>query len=235
MSWRILSAMIILGLVLVLTLFFTSDAFYVHSIAVGGLKYLTKEEVFALTETSNLHIFWVDPEVVRKNLLRFQMIADAQVTVGWPPNMVQIIVEEREPALIWVQSGTVYWIDLQGRVMPVRGDRPDLIQILADPDSIELDTNQRVPADVVNGALQLHELLPNVAELRYHPINGLGFRDASGANVWLGQGTDMPEKIVIYQAIAQNLSVRNIQALEINIVNPDAPFYCPLGAVGCYE
>ena len=46
--------------------------------------------------------------------------------------------------------------------------------------------------------------------------------------VWFGVGTDMPEKISIYNTMVNNLIGRGIQVSEINIVNPDAPFYSAL-------
>ena len=91
---------------MVLALLFSSDAFYVHSIAVGGLKYMSSNEIFTLTNVTNMHIFWVDPDQVRADILSSPTIADAQVRIGWPPNMVQIVITEREPALVWEQAGT---------------------------------------------------------------------------------------------------------------------------------
>src|SRR5687767_12025459 len=66
-KWRLFSGMIVVTLALVLLLFFSADAFYVRSIAVGGMKYLTKEEIFAYADIANVHIFWINPEQVREN------------------------------------------------------------------------------------------------------------------------------------------------------------------------
>src|SRR4029434_1755726 len=104
-SWRIISGLIVLALLGVLALFFATPFFYIHSIAVAGLRCVTRDEVCALTRVANMHIFWIDPEEVRRSILRSPTIADATVTVGWPPNMVQVVIQEREPAVIWVQSG----------------------------------------------------------------------------------------------------------------------------------
>jgi hypothetical protein len=68
--------------------------------------------------------------------------------------------------------------------------------------------------------------------LRYHPDKGLGYQDARGWNAWLGTGTNMPEKILIYNAIVANLQARGITPSEINVSNPDAPFYCS-NVAGC--
>lgn len=81
--WRLLSGLIVLSLLMVLALFFTSDAFYVRSIAVGGLRYMTSNEIFSLTNVTNMHVFWVDPDQVRADIMRSSTVADADVRVGW--------------------------------------------------------------------------------------------------------------------------------------------------------
>jgi hypothetical protein len=227
-SWRMFSAFIVISLSILLFLFFTADFFYVHSIAVGGLKYMTKEEVFALTNMANMHIFWVDPAEVRKNILRSPTVADVDVQVGWPPQMVQIVVQEREPAVVWVQSGLPTWVDIQGRVMHQREDRPDLLQVLSDVEDGPLGQNVQLGVDIISGALQLKALNPGMTTVRYNPVKGLGYQDQRGWLAWFGIGTDMPEKIGIYNAMVNNLIGRGIQVSEINVVNPDAPFYSAL-------
>jgi hypothetical protein len=225
LGWRAFSGVVILCLAAVLLLFFSADAFYVRSIAVGGAETISKEEVFALTDIANTHIFWVDPAVVRENVLRSPTIADATVQVGWPPNMVQVVIQERQPALVWEQSGVLTWLDLQGRVMLHREDRPNLLQVTDIETEGPLGPNQQVDPQIVAGALQLKTLYPNLPDLRYHPDKGLGYQDGRGWDVWFGAGTDMPQKILVYDAIVNNLVSRGIQPGEINVMNPDAPFY----------
>ena len=225
-AWRLISGVLVLMLIGALVFFFVADIFYVHTIGVGGLRYLAKEEVFALTDIADMHVFWVDPETVRRSILRSPSIADARVDVGWPPVMVQVVLEERQPALVWQQAGVVTWIDLGGRVMQQREDRPDLLRVEA-VNLIEgpLGPNTRLETDIVNGALQLRTLFPGQTALRYHPDKGLGLTDARGWDVWFGIGVDMQGKLLIYEAIVDNLLTRGIQPVEINVVNPDAPFY----------
>ena len=229
-SWRLASLTIVICLGIMLALFFSADAFYVRSVAVGGIRYLTKEEVFAFADIANLHVFWVSPTRVRENLLRSPSIADARVTIDWPPNMVNIVVVEREPALIWEQGGAVVWVDLQGRVMAQREERSDLMRIRADitVDRGPLGNESRLEPQFVVGALQLQEALPSAGGLRYDAVRGLGVRTEAGVDVWFGDGLYIPEKLRIYQSITQNLQQRGIQPVEINIVDPDHPFYTSL-------
>lgn len=229
-QWRLVSGMITLCLVIILAMFFTSDVFYVRSVAVGGVNYLTKEEVFAFADVANMHIFWVSADQVRANILRSPSVADARVDLSWPPNMINIIIEEREPALVWMQSGTAMWVDIQGRVMAQREDRPDLTTLIAEPGAEQgpLTGDGRVDTDIVHGTLQLQELMPQVTTLRYDPVNGLGYKNDNGWDVWFGVGTDMPQKVLIYRNLASNILARGIQPGVVNVADPEAPFYTVL-------
>lgn len=232
LSWRAASGVIVLALALVLALMFTSDAFYVHAIAVDGLDYMTPNEVFAISGIANLHIFWVDPAAVRRSLLESPTIADARVEVGFGSPPVTITVQERQPALMWEQAGVAVWVDVQGRIMRQRETRENLLRVQVETlvDGVPTGTIDR---EIVAGALQLQQLIPGLTSLRYHPDYGLGYTDPVGLNVWFGVGTDMPEKLLIYTAIAAQLPTaaalgRCQPPAALRLMNPDAP-YCSTG------
>jgi hypothetical protein len=225
-NWRIFSGLIAACLMIVVVLFFATDAFYVHTISVAGLRYLKEGEIFRLADIADTHIFWVNEDDVRARLTALTVIADAEVTIGWPPDMVRITVTEREPALIWEQGNVPVWIDLSGRVlMTPPEERPDLLRVtVEDVEEIVLPTTI-IPPEVVNGALLLRELVPGTNSLRYHPVNGLGFTGEGGWDAWFGSGLDMQIKIMVYKAIVEDH--QNVGELrEINVVNPDAPYWC---------
>jgi len=228
--WRALSALIFLVFTGVLVLVFTTDLFYVRSINVRGLGYLTTEEVFGFADVANVHLFWLDPDAVRDNVLRSSSIADATVQLSWPPDMVNIEIEERQPAIIWSESTQELWVDLQGRMMPARVEVSNLIRVNVNVGAFDepLTDGEALDEDIVFGALQLQELLPAETSLNYDPINGLGWTDSNGWQVWMGAGTGMNEKIKIYQTLVDNLIARGIQPGEVNIANPNAPFYTVL-------
>lgn len=229
-SWRIVSGLMIILLSIVLFLFFYSDIFYVSSISVRGQQYMTVEEVFTYADIANYHIFWVNPEQVRKNIMRYPSVADAKVTIGWPPNMVSIELEEREPILSWEQNDTVFWVDIQGNKMDVREDRPDLIRIVVNDPLVPIPLGQdgKLDTDIVYGAIQLYDLRPDVPAWQYDPVKGLGFRNSNGWDVWFGVGTGMEEKMKIYETLSSDIIARGIQVSEVNIANPDAPYYIVL-------
>lgn len=225
-SWRWLSGALVLGLSSLLVFFFATDALYVSRIGVSGLEYMNQQEVYDYAAINNLHIFWLEPGAVRENLMRFPTVADAQVRVGWPPMMVNVIVEERQPALIWEQGARAMWVDINGTVMPLRAERDDLVRVVAE-ETVPEDFVAEAALDpaIVYGVLQLHDLQPTLQRWRYDATNGLGYENEAGWNVWFGTGTGMPEKWQIYNTIAASAQARGIAVQDLNVADPDAPYY----------
>jgi len=231
LSWRAVSGVIVLGLSIVLYLFLTADAFYVSSVAIGGEKYLAREEIFRFSDVAQRHIFWIDPAEVEARLEQVANIADAEVYVGWPPDMVTIIVTEREPALIWEQ-GVRVWVDVNGIVMRQREDRPELLRIVAPATEGSLDVGARVPQTIVDGALQLRQRHPNIDVLSYDPLKGLGYRDGGGWTVWFGDGNEIDTKLLVYYKVVENIKSKGVQPGDIYMNEPDRPVYTVLWREG---
>lgn len=228
-SWRMFSGLIVLSLCVVLFMFFSADAFYIHTVGVSGINYLEKEEIFRWADIADMHIFWVDPERVRQSIMRSPAIADVEVILGWPPNMVLLHIQEREPAVIWQQAGVDVWVDIHGYVlMQPPEERDNLVRVVARGQGADelLTPSDRIPTDVVTGALQLGELVPQGEQLRYDAMNGLGFEAENGADIWFGSGTDMPTKILVYQSIMADWAARGQLPSRVVVANPDAPYDC---------
>lgn len=227
--WRVCSAIIFVLFCAILLLFFTSDVFYVRSIQVRGNNHITREEVFAYADIADYHMFWLDPEQIRQSVLRSASIADIAVELGWPPNLITIIVQERQPALVWTEAGDETWIDLQGRVMQARAEMPNLLHVnlIAGDYGGPKPSAEDFTGDMVLGALRLKEILPAGEHLSFHPIHGLGWTNELGWQVWMGSDSAvvMSEKVKMYHALLENIISRAIPIAELNIANPDAPFY----------
>ncbi|HLA42834.1 MAG TPA: FtsQ-type POTRA domain-containing protein [Aggregatilineales bacterium] len=228
LSWRWVSGSLTAVLLIVLIVLLFSDAFYVNSVAVGGVNYLTREEVFRFSGVSQKHIFWVDVKEVENQLKSSNNISDAQVRVGWPPHMVQIIVRERDPVLIWEQGNDRVWVDVNGMVMFQREDRSDLLRVVYDPNEPQppgdVGPNTRIPVEIVHGALLLESRLPGIDVLLYHPVKWLGGRDPRGWMAWFGVGDNMAMKARVYTALIDYNSDK-LQFGEIDVSDPDNPVY----------
>ena len=217
---------------LILVLFFSSDLFYVRSIQVRGNDFLAREEVFAFASIADYHMFWLDPAEIRDNVLRSSSIADVTIELGWPPNLITILVQERQPAIVWSEAGNETWIDIQGRTMPARSAMPDVLRVNVVVDAFDglaatITDLRDLDQEMVLGALRLQEFLPPGTDLDYDPVNGLGWTNSRGWQIWMGidSSVGMSKKIKEYQAYIDNLISRGIEITELNIANPDAPFY----------
>jgi hypothetical protein len=204
LGWRLLSFSMVVVLLGVLVLFFDGDAFYVHYVEVGGLHHVPPEEIYGLSGVANVHIFWVDPWKVARDVECDSAIATAEVAVRWP-SRVLIRVVEREPALVWEQAGVRAWVDVRGYVMPMRADLPGLLRIVVEGTDEPVAPYSRIGKDIVDGALQLRALRPNIDVLFYRPIDGLGLVDGRGWRVYFGTGTDMPQKLLVYETLVDEV------------------------------
>jgi hypothetical protein len=238
-STRWFSALIVASLIFVLYLFLTRDVFFINIIYVGGTRYLSSGEIFQRSSLARMHIFWVDPAEVEARLEADPAIAEAVVEVGWPPTLVQISIVEREPALIWEQAGQRVWVDISGRVMQLREDLPTLVRVIVENPSPHvnrgpcplqgmdelLGPGSCIDPRTVAGALQFKALYPNVQEMVYDPVKGLGYHDGRGWVLWFGDGTDLAAKMAVMDSIVQRVYVEaGRQLVELNVVNPDAPY-----------
>jgi hypothetical protein len=231
LSWRWVSGTLMAALLVVLAIMLGTDAFYVDTVAVGGVNYLTREEVFRFSGVSQKHIFWVDPEEVKARLEANNNIAEAEVQVGWSPALVQIVIRERVPVLTWEQNNDRVWVDINGIVMFQREDRPDLLRIVYDPSLVQtdqvFDNTSRIDPEIVHGALLLKSRLTSIDVLLYHPIKGLGWRDPRGWMAWFGIGDNMAMKAQVYEALV-NYNIDALQFGEVDVSDPDSPVYTVL-------
>ena len=69
-SARLVSGLIVVTLLSLLMVFFVTDYFYVRNITVIGANYLDEAEVFRYADIAEMHVFWIDPGVVRESILQ---------------------------------------------------------------------------------------------------------------------------------------------------------------------
>jgi POTRA domain, FtsQ-type len=237
-STRWFSALIVVALLLVLYLFLTRPIFFVDVMFIGGNKYLSAAELYDRTGAAKKHVFEIDPQAIVRALEEDPSIADATVELGWPPQILQISVTEREPAMIWEQASRRVWVDITGKVMEQRVDRPDLVRVtVMDPlkglnwgpcpnQGTEefLGRGDCIDPVTVAGALAFKKLYPNVQELIYTPGKGLGYRHGGGWMLWFGDGTDIVMKMAVNATIVKEVYEKaGRQLVEVNVTNPDAP------------
>jgi hypothetical protein len=82
-----------------------------------------------------------------------------------------------------------------------------------------------VPRDVLEGALQLRALRPNIEKLYYRPSGGLSYQDGRGWRAYFGTGEDMHQKLVVYETVVAQLMERGIRPEYISVSNQYKPYY----------
>jgi hypothetical protein len=82
-----------------------------------------------------------------------------------------------------------------------------------------------VPDEVLDGALLLRELRPNIDALYYDASGGLSYQDGRGWRAYFGTGRDMAQKLVVYETLVEHLQAKSITPVYISVSNQEAPFY----------
>lgn len=229
-----------------LTLIGLDENFYLTAIPVEGVVSVPATEVVQASNLAGSHVFAADPGAAAQQIMdNVEGIISAEVTLSWP-NQVQISVTEDSPIAIWVEGSNQFWVTRNGRLIPARSGSLGLlmiqseVEIPAEPTPAATETvegeeavepapitaNIRfVPQDVLAGALQLKELRPNIDRLFYRPGSGLSYQDGRGWRVYFGSGTDMAQKLVVYETIVEELTAQGLTPQYVSVSNQEKPYF----------
>jgi cell division septal protein FtsQ len=228
-----------------LTIVGLDEKFYITAIPVEGVISLPATEVVQASGLAGSHIFAADPSVAAQGIMdNVSGIISATVTLTWP-NQVSINVTEDSPIAIWVEGSNQFWVTRAGRLIPARSESLGLLMIQSEvevsgetavsPTNLsETETSEKeaptanirfVSQDVLAGALQLKQLRPNIDRLFYRPSSGLSFQDGRGWRVYFGSGTDMTQKLVVYETIVEELLAQGLTPQYVSVSNQEKPYY----------
>jgi len=226
LTWRMASLFLCLLLGGMLMRLMTDRSMFIDGINLGGSALVPGEEIYSQSGIAGQHIFWVDPAAVQRQVMDVPGIAGAVVSVEWP-NTVTLVVTERIPVVTWIENERTWWVDADGNRFRARQDLPGLLPIMVDDSKGKTNTpdGAAVPAAAIHGALQLRELRPNIELLHYDSLNGLSYQDGRGWRGYFGVGTDMPQKLAVYEQLTEDLTARGIYPKKISVENLDAPYY----------
>jgi cell division septal protein FtsQ len=198
-------------------------AYYVTDVQVAGATTLSQRAVVDASGMDGMHIFWLDPAEAAERVAAIPSVLSATVEISWP-NRAGITVVERTPVMVWDQAGDRFWVDENGQLMQARQESSDLLLILSQQPE-KLYVGERIPIDVLAGAMQLRQERPNIASLFYEWGNGLSYEDGRNWRAYFGTGLDMNQKLVVYEAIVANLQERGMNPKYVSVINKDKPFY----------
>lgn len=247
LSARWLSLGVLALSIYAMTLIGLDERFYLTAIPVEGVISVPATEVVQASTLAGSHVFAADPGAAAQQIMdNVPGIISATVTLGWP-NQVQINVTEDSPIAIWVEGSNQFWVTRNGRLIPARSQSLGLLMIQSEIETTnaapsETETADEangeepvvetsnphirfVPRDVLAGALQLKELRPNIDRLFYRPSSGLSYQDGRGWRVFFGTGTDMPQKLVVYETIVDELLAQGLTPQYVSVSNQEKPYY----------
>lgn len=233
-TWHSLAMFVVVVLGVLSYFLFTSPTFRVGEAEVVGAQRLSPAEINAALAISGQPIFLLRPADLEMRLrLSYPELLSAKVKVGLP-NRVSVIVEERQPVILWQQGEGYTWIDVNGVAFRPRGETPLLIPIVAlgtppasgIPASDPLSPAPFLSPQMVAMIQALASDLPGGTVMLYDPRYGLGWSDPHGWRVFFGtQPENIPLKLRVYQALAASLTQRGLTPALISVAYPDAPYY----------
>ena len=255
-GWRVLSLLITGILSYALLTAWRSPEYRVSEIKINGLQRLTEAEVLSKVTALGMHSFAIEPEKIRREIASaFPDFRDVTVKVGIPATL-EVTVAERQPMIAWQSKKALIWVDSEGYLIPPRGTSGDILAIQADSipgyqikSSIEDPGTLKVfrdkpffkanPSDLaffavpkqIDGALltatlQLNAWMPNEKTLLYQRQRGLGWKDARGWDVFIGQKLEgINDKMVMYETIVRELEKQGISPTLVSVEFLHAPYY----------
>ncbi len=117
-SARLISLAMLLMCVYALYLIAANDYFFLNTIVVHGTVNLVPAQVVEASELGGQHIFAANPSQAAEAISQLPGVRSATVQLQWPQEVV-ITIQEETPVLVWEEGGQRYWVNVEGRFIPV--------------------------------------------------------------------------------------------------------------------
>jgi len=226
-SSRWLSLILLATSIYALIVIGQDSSYFLTNIPVSGNSTIPSSEIVTSSGLAGTHVFAANPGNAADRIGQLPGVISAKVLLQWP-NQVRIDIVEDGPVAVWKQDGKTYWITDTGELVPARNASPHLLLIQSEIEqSSEIETF--VPPDVLQGALALRELRPNIDQLFYRPGSGLSYQDGRGWRAYFGSGQEMAQKLVVYETIVEELINKAETPEYISVRNHAKPYYMTNG------
>jgi hypothetical protein len=247
LSARWISLLLLAITLSALALIGMDENFYLTMIPVEGVASIPPSEIVNASGLAGAHVFSVEPRAAAQQIAELPGVISATVTLEWP-NQAHVRIGEDSPVAVWEQDGQTYWVNEQGDLAPARLEAPGLLRIKVEDSETDIapdpapeetvasdedaaDTQPEaqpalfVPDDVLQGALLLRQLRPNIDALFYGAGGGLSYQDGRGWRAYFGTGTDMGQKLVVYETLVEHLEAKGVTPAYISVSNQETPYY----------
>lgn len=205
------------------------ERFYIYDAEVLGADRVASADLFEASGLSGLHILWVDSDEIEADIRSaFPTLKRAEVVCGLPAKCT-IAVIQREPEVVWKESGDaqsagqVWWIDAEGVVFPDQGMFPGGWEVRG---PLPRDEDNQLKERVRVAITELLAAETDVSQLFYYiPGRGLVFTDARGGRIVLGEGAGMTERLRVLHSLMDDLEARGLTPQVVDVRFPEAPYY----------
>lgn len=225
---KLISLALLIGVISLCVWFYDDDSFFVYreNVTFSGVSFLDGQELYALTDIEAWSILWLEPELIRRQVLAHPYVADASVAIHWPAR-VRVAVTEVTPVAIWATEGMDYWLLADGRALPVRsaGVAPPLRIVDPSQEARMPGALERVTPGLLATAQRLQASV-GLNEYWYNSSTGLNF-SLPGTNTWVywGDGSQFEAKQFALQAAGEEIRRSNGAARTLSLISPHRPYF----------
>lgn len=233
-GWKTLSAVLALSMLILIGLMLWSPAFKVQEVNLSGGLRVPAEEILNSLRLQNSKLIALQPSKTEAYIREsFPDLKTVQVKIRLP-NRLDIHVEERIPAILWLQNEKdSFWIDQDGYIFPVRGEAtlPIRVQANSTPPQALFCADNAEPCpstspDFIRAIQAYAQILPQSSQLLYDGQNGIGWEDPRGWHAYFGSNFDQINlRVSGYQKIVDTLLAKAVQPSLISMEFLHAPFY----------
>lgn len=202
---------------------FTTSTFFVYTATIQGNAAISANEIYVTSQIDSKSIFWLDASQIAANIMSLPNIKSAEVSLQLPAQ-VTIVVTERQPELLWQTGEAVWWVDGEGIIVPPRGDTSGMLRIV-DNDRQPVEVGYQVDPTIIKGAQMLQLLAPGLSEIQHSRSLGLTVATPEGWPVYLGDGSEMRQKLTSLTAVLTYVKDQEVEPVYIDVRDPLRPVY----------
>lgn len=203
-----------------------SRQFQVAEVIIAGNELVAAEDIAATINVGGTNTFALRARRLERVLRADPAIEGATVRARLP-NVVEVLVRERAPAVVWEASGRSLLLDASG--LTLRDGTRDDLPVIHAPDGPAPDPGGRVDADAVRMA---GILVPRLdaeglagGQLEYRPASGASVILPDSARLAIGSADDLEDKLAAYHAIRGFLDQNRTHAQFIDVRFLERPYF----------
>lgn len=226
---KLLSLALLVGVVSLIAWFHDSDRFFVYQEDVHfvGATFLQDEDLYQYCDVDAWSIFWLNPSLIREQVLEHPYVADARVEVRWPAQ-VTVHVEEVQPVAGWSTDAGSFWLLADGTALPIpEGGAPASFQILDPLAEARFAGSEggQIEPYVLETGLALRDKL-GLDQIWYNRSTGLNFQ-YPGTKTWVywGDGLQFDAKLHALEAARAEIEAQPEAQRILSLVAPNRPYF----------